>query len=86
MAGSRRPRRGHPCRQQRQRPIRLPDDEMFGTGMVLRTDHHDHLTAARMKRILNPNLKRRTPGSMTLLRLVAVGSLGNLCDERCLSG
>jgi hypothetical protein len=42
---------------------------MFGAGVPLRTDHRDHLAVARMKRIKDPNLKRRTPGSMTLLRV-----------------
>jgi hypothetical protein len=37
--------------------------------MPPRTNDRDGLAAARMKRIDDPNLKRRTPGSMTLLRL-----------------
>ena len=58
----------HPRRQQRQGPIRLSDDEVLGARVTLRTDDHDRLAAARMKRIEDPNLGRRTPGSMTLLR------------------
>jgi hypothetical protein len=58
----------HPRRQQRQRAIGLPDDEMLGTGMAFGADHGNRLTAPRVKRIDDPNLNRRTPGSMTLLR------------------
>ena len=32
---------GHPRRQQRQRPIRLPDDEMLGAGVTLYADDRD---------------------------------------------
>jgi hypothetical protein len=59
---------GHPPRNQRQRPIRLPDDEMLDAGVALYADGRDNFTAARVKRIDDPNLNRRTPGSMTLLR------------------
>ena len=41
---------------------------MLGARVALRTNDHDHLAAARMKRIEDPNLRRQTPGSMTLLR------------------
>ena len=37
-------------------------------GVTPRTDYRDGFTAARVKRIEDPNLNRRTPGSMTLLR------------------
>src|SRR5207248_3647435 len=59
---------GHPRRQQRQREIRLPDNEVRYAGVTPRTDYRDGFTAARVKRIEDPNLNRRTPGSMTLLR------------------
>src|SRR5438067_1975176 len=59
---------GHPRRQQRQREIRLPDSEVRYAGVTPRTDYRDGFTAARVKRIEDPNLNRRTPGSMTLLR------------------
>jgi hypothetical protein len=65
-------RLGHPRRQQRQGVVGLPDDEMLSAGVALAADHHDPLAAARVKRIKDPNLKRRTPGSMTLLRPAAV--------------
>jgi len=60
-------RLGHPDRQERQGPVRLADDEVIGTGVTLGTNDGDHLAAARMERIRDPNLKRRTPGSMTLV-------------------
>jgi hypothetical protein len=65
---SRSTRLGHPRRQQSQSLIGLPDDKMLGAGMALRTDHLDCLAAARMESIEDPNLKRRTPGSMKLVR------------------
>ena len=40
---------------------------MLSAGMALGADYRDGLAAPRMKRIDNPNLNRRTPGSMTLL-------------------
>jgi hypothetical protein len=46
----------------------LPDDEMLDAGVALYADGRDNFTAARVKRIDDPNLNRRTPGSMTLLR------------------
>ena len=57
----------HPGRQQCQSPIGLPDDEVVGAGVPLDTDDGDDLAAARVKWIRDPDLKRRTPGSMTLL-------------------
>jgi hypothetical protein len=44
---------------------------MFGTGMALGADHRDGLAAPRVKRVDDPNLDRRKPGSMTLLRPVS---------------
>jgi hypothetical protein len=61
---------GHPRRQQRQRAIRLSDDEVRRPGVTLRTNYRDAFAAARVKRIEDPNLNRQTPGSMTLLRPV----------------
>jgi hypothetical protein len=58
----------HPRRQQRQRAIGLPDDEVLGAGVTLHAQDRNALAAARVKRIEDPNLDRRTPGSMTLLR------------------
>ena len=55
-------------RLQRQREIRLPDNEVRYAGVTPRTDYRDGFTAAPVKRIEDPNLNRRTPGSMTLLR------------------
>ena len=60
--------RGHPDRQKRQGPVGLADDEVIGADMTLGADNGDHLAAARVERIRDPNLKRRTPGSMTLVR------------------
>jgi len=37
-------------------------------GVTLRTNYRDGFAAARVKRIEDPNLNRRTPGSITLLR------------------
>jgi hypothetical protein len=62
------PRLGHPRRQQRQCPIGLPDDKVFSASMGLRSEHHDHFAAARVKGVADPNLKNRTLGSMTLFR------------------
>lgn len=62
------PRLRHPCRQQSQGPIGLADDQVPGAGVALRADHLDRLTAARVKRVEDPNLGRQTPGSMALLR------------------
>src|SRR5438067_13168689 len=66
---------GHPRRQQRQREIRLPDNEVRCAGVTPRTDYRDGFTAARVKRIEDPNLNRRTPGSMTLLRPAAARAI-----------
>ena len=59
---------GHPDRQKRQGPVGLADDEVIGADMTLGADNGDHLAAAGVERIRDPNLKRRTPGSMTLVR------------------
>jgi hypothetical protein len=45
----------------------LPDDEMLRAGMARDTNRRNGLTAARVKRIDDPNFNRRTPGSMPLL-------------------
>jgi hypothetical protein len=60
--------RGHPDRQKRQGPVGLADDEVIGADMTLGADNGDHLAAAGVERIRDPNLKCRTPGSMTLVR------------------
>jgi hypothetical protein len=49
----------------------LPDDKVFSASMALGTEHRDRFAAARVKGIADPNLKSRTPGSMTLFRLVS---------------
>jgi hypothetical protein len=59
---------GHPDRQKRQGPVGLADDEVIGADMTLEADNGDHLAAAGVERIRDPNLKCRTPGSMTLVR------------------
>ena len=41
---------------------------MLSAGVALRADHHHRLAGARVKGIKDPSLRRRTPGSMTLLR------------------
>ncbi|SDR57754.1 IstB-like ATP binding protein [Rhizobiales bacterium GAS191] len=41
---------------------------MIGAGMSLVAHDDDNLACAGMERIADPNLTRRTPGSMTLLR------------------
>jgi hypothetical protein len=46
----------------------LADDEVIGADVTLGPDNGNHLAAARVERIRDPNLKRRTPGSMTLVR------------------
>ncbi len=61
-------RLGHPGRQERERRIRLADDKVIDAGGTHQANRHDRLPATRVKRIKNPNLKRRTPGNMTLLR------------------
>ena len=66
-----RPRCGHPGWQQCQRPVRLPNHQVFDTSVALDANNHDEFTASRMKRISNPLLARQTPGSMTLLRPAA---------------
>ena len=43
---------------------------MLGTGMTLDADHRDGRAAPWVKRIDDPDLNRRTPGSMTLLRIM----------------
>src|SRR3954468_24417933 len=65
-------RLGHPGGQQRQRAVRLTDDEVLNASVELRTDDYDRLAAARMKRIEDPNLECRTAGSMALLRPASV--------------
>jgi hypothetical protein len=59
---------GHPRRQQRQRAIGLPDDEVSGAGVALYANDRNNFAIARVKRIEDPNFECRTPGSMTLLR------------------
>ena len=66
---ARRPiRLGHPGRQQRQGAIGLPDNEVIGACMPPDADHRDEITRARVKPVRDPDFKRRTPGSMTLVR------------------
>ena len=66
---ARRPiRLGHPRRQQRQGVIGLPDNEVIGARMPPDADHRNEITRARVKPIRDPDFKRRTPGSMTLVR------------------
>ena len=59
---------GHPDRQKHQGPVGLADDKVIGADMTLGADNGDYLAAARVERIRDPNLKCRTPGSMTLVR------------------
>jgi hypothetical protein len=59
---------GHPDRQERQGPVGLADDEVIGADMTLGANNGDPLAAAGVERIRDPNLNRRTPGSMTLVR------------------
>src|SRR5271156_202974 len=61
-------RLGHPGRQQRQGAIGLPHNEVIGACMPPDADHRDKITHTRMKPIRDPDFKRRTPGSMTLVR------------------
>ncbi len=67
MGGGR--RFGHPDRQERQGLVGLADDQVIGAGVTLATDNGNHLSAARVERIRDPNLECRTPGSMTLVPL-----------------
>jgi hypothetical protein len=46
----------------------LPDDEVSGAGVALHANDRNDFAAARVKRIEDPNLYRRKPGSMALLR------------------
>ena len=46
----------------------MANDEVIDAGVTPGTNDGDHLAAARVERIRDPNLKRRTPGSMTLVR------------------
>jgi hypothetical protein len=46
----------------------LPDDEVGGAGVALHANDRNDFAAARVKRIEDPNLYRRKPGSMALLR------------------
>ena len=48
--------------------IRKPYDPMIGAGVPLAAHHDDHLTAAGMTRVKDPDLDYRTPGIMTLVR------------------
>src|SRR4051794_32230868 len=59
---------GHPDRQERQGLVGLANDEVIGAGVTLGADHGNDLAAAGVERIRDPNLNRRTPGSMTLVR------------------
>jgi hypothetical protein len=61
---------GHPDRQEGQGSIRLTHDQMVGAGVTLGANHSDALAAARVERIGDPRLKRRTPGTLTLVRPV----------------
>jgi hypothetical protein len=65
---------GHPRRYQCQGPIRLPDDEMLGAGVTFYANDRDEFTAAPVKRLDDPNLNCRKPGSTTLLRPVSARS------------
>jgi IstB-like ATP binding protein len=46
----------------------LPDDEVRGAGVALHANDGNDFAAARVKRIEDPDLYRRKPGSMALLR------------------
>jgi hypothetical protein len=46
----------------------LPDDEVSGARVALHANDGNDFAAAWVKRIEDPNLSRRKPGSMTLLR------------------
>jgi hypothetical protein len=45
----------------------LLDDEVFGAVMALRTNNDDRFSAARVKRVEDPNLNCQTLGSMALV-------------------
>ena len=63
-----RPRCGHPCWQQCQGLVRLPDHQVFDASVALDTNDYNEFTASRVERISNPLLARQIPGSMTLVR------------------
>jgi hypothetical protein len=46
----------------------LPNNEVSGTGVALHANDRNDFAATRMKRIEDPYLYRRKPGSMALLR------------------
>lgn len=59
---------GHPRRDQGERAIRLDDDQMIDSSEPASKHDRNQLAAARMKRIVNPCLERRTPGIVALPR------------------
>lgn len=73
---------GHPDRQERQGPVGLANDEVIDAGVAFGADNGDHLAAAGVERIRDPNLKRRTPGSMTLVRPIPVERTSTSKAER----
>ena len=66
---------GHPDRQKGERPVGLANDEMIGAAVTLGADNGDHLAGPGVERIGDPNLKSRTPGSMTLVRPAAARAI-----------
>jgi hypothetical protein len=56
----------HPGRDQSERPVWLNHAQVIlACESPLKHDRH-HLAASRMKRIVDPDLERRTPGIVTL--------------------
>lgn len=63
----RRIRLRHPGRQQRQRVVRLANDEMVSACVALASNNRNQFAATGMKPIADQNFKCRTPGIMPLV-------------------
>nr|WP_294557003.1 hypothetical protein [uncultured Rhodopila sp.] len=65
----------HPIRDLVETTMRLPDQEMADTVMLLSADHKNTLADQRMERIGNHGFERQKTGTMPPAR-TAVGSIG----------
>jgi hypothetical protein len=58
----------HPRRNQRERAVRLDDDQMLRTGKSPAAYNLNQMVETRMKRVVNDGFIRQTPGIVTLPR------------------
>jgi hypothetical protein len=61
----------HPIRDLVRATMRLPDQEMVDTVVLVGTDHQNRLAGQRMKRICNYRFECQKPGTMAPARMKA---------------